>query len=181
MPPEDDSSDYGPGAMLRGLFGRPRGRSGRRWPGRRIFDHGALRLVVLGLLGEEPRHGYEIIKLLKDRFQGAYSPSPGSIYPILAQLAEAGMVEAQAQGARKLFALTDEGRAYLNSQRAEFEAIRSQLDETAAPIGRSDIGATIANFRRALFARMRHGELNAAQAERLRDILERARREIEAL
>ena len=167
--------------LFGGLFGGARAPFGRRWAGRRIFDHGALRLVVLGLIAEEPRHGYEIIKLMKDRFQGSYSPSPGSIYPILAQLAEAGMVEAQTIGARKLFALTDEGRAYLAAQRPQLEAIRAQLEQTAAPIGRSDLGATIVEFRRTLFSRMRRGELNGAQAERLRDILERARREIEAL
>lgn len=177
-----EDSDEGPSGLLRGLFGRARGGPfSRRWAGRRIFDHGALRLVVLGLIGEEPRHGYEIIKLLKDRFQGSYSPSPGSIYPILAQLAEAGMVEAQTVGTRKLFALTDEGRAYLDAQRPHLEAIRAQLDETSAPIGRSDLGATIAEFRRTLFSRMRRGELDTAQVERLRDILERARGEIEGL
>jgi DNA-binding PadR family transcriptional regulator len=173
MSPDDDAPDYGPGARFGGLFGRLRGR--------RLFDYGALRLMVLGLIGEEPRHGYEIIKVLTDRFQGAYSPSPGSIYPILAQLAEAGMVEAQVEGTRKLFTLTSEGRAYLESQRPEFEAIKSQFEGAAAPIGRSDLGATISDFRRALFSKMRRGALDGARAERLREILERARREIESI
>jgi DNA-binding PadR family transcriptional regulator len=175
------SDDDGPGGLFGGLFGRPRGGPFSRWSGRRVFDHGALRLLVLGLLGEEPRHGYEIIKLLKDRFQGSYSPSPGSIYPILAGLAEAGMVEAQIEGTRKLFTLTTEGRAWLEQQRPEFEAIMAQLEATAAPIGQSDLGATIIAFRRTLFTKMRRGALDGAQAIRLREILERARREIEAL
>ena len=182
-PPSDGetSRDCGPGAMFRGLFGRNRAEKSARWGGRRFFDHGALKLVVLGLVGEEPRHGYDIIRLLEERLQGAYSPSPGSIYPILAQLAEAGFVVAETQGTRKLFTLTDAGRAYLESQRPEFEAIKAQLEETAAPIGQSSLGEAISALRSALFAKVRNGALSAAQAERLGEILERARREIEAL
>ncbi len=146
-----------------------------------MFDHGALRLVVLGLVGEEPRHGYDIIRLLKERFQGAYSPSPGSIYPILAQLADAGFVQAETQGARKLFALTEAGRAYLEVQRPEFDAIKARLEETAGPAGQSSVAETIAAFRESLFGRMRSGALGGAEAEKLKDILERARREIESL
>ena len=167
--------------MFRGLFGRDRGEKFARWGGRRFFDHGALKLVVLGLVGEEPRHGYDIIRLLKERFQGAYSPSPGSIYPILAQLAEAGFVVAETQGARKLFTLTESGRAYLEAQRPEFDAIKAQLDETATPIGQSSLGEAIAAFRSAVFAKVRGGALSPSQADRLSEILERARREIESL
>jgi len=178
---DDTSADCGPGAMFRGLFGRGRAEKFARWGGRRFFDHGALRLVVLGLVGEEPRHGYDIIRLMKERFQGAYSPSPGSIYPILAQLAEAGLMQAETQGQRKLFTLTEAGKAYLEAQRPEFEAIKAQLDETANPIGKSSLGESIAAFRSTVFAKIRGGALTGAQAERLREILERARREIEAL
>ena len=181
-PSNDESArDCGPAAMFRGLFGRERGENFPRWGGRRFFDHGALKLVVLGLVGEEPRHGYDIIRLLEKRLQGAYSPSPGSIYPILAQLAEAGFVVAETQGTRKLFTLTETGRAYLESQRPEFEAIKTQLDETATPIGDSSLGEAIAAFRSALFAKIRGGALSPSQAQRLSEILESARREIESL
>ena len=167
--------------MFCGMFGRGRAEKLARWGGRRFFDHGALKLVVLGLVGEEPRHGYDIIRLLKERLQGAYSPSPGSIYPILAQLAEAGFVVAQTQGTRKLFTLTDAGRAYLESQRPEFDAIKAQLDETAAPIGQSSLGEALSSFRGAWFAKIRNGALSGPQAERLSEILARAQREIESL
>jgi len=182
-PPTDEMSarDCGPGAMFRGLFSRGRAEKFARWGGRRFFDNGALKLVVLGLVGEEPRHGYDIIRLMKERFQGAYSPSPGSIYPILAQLAEAGLMQAETQGQRKLFTLTEAGKAYLEAQRPEFEAIKAQLDETAGPIDQSSLGEAISAFRSAVFAKIRGGALSPAQARRLSEILERARAEIEAL
>ena len=97
-----------------------------------MFDSGALRLLVLGLIAEAPRHGYDIIRDLHDRFQGAYRPSPGSIYPILQTLAEAGLVTSETHGRQRLFAVTDEGRAYLVDQRAELAAINAQLEEARA-------------------------------------------------
>jgi len=180
-PPVDgeNSPECGPRAAMRGLFGRHRGGPFARWRGSRMFDSGALRLVVLGLIAEEPRHGYDIIRLLKARFQGSYSPSPGSIYPILQQLAEAGLVSSASHGPRRRFAVTDSGRAWLAGQRADLDAINAQLDEAAAPIGEQGLGEAIQAFRGALFAKMRKGALDAEQAGRLRDLLERARREIE--
>ena len=96
-----------------------------------MFDSGALRLLVLGLIAEAPRHGYDIIRDLHDRFQGAYRPSPGSIYPILQTLAEAGLVTSEMHGRQRLFAVSDEGRAYLAEQRAELAAINAQLAEAS--------------------------------------------------
>jgi DNA-binding PadR family transcriptional regulator len=176
-PPEE----CGPRAAFRGLFGRHRGGPFARWRGSRLFDSGALRLVVLGLIAEEPRHGYDIIRGLKARFQGTYSPSPGSIYPILQQLTEAGLVSPSSHGPRRRFSITEAGRTYLVEQRAELDAINAQLDEAAAPIGEQAIGEAIQAFRGALFAKMRQGALSAEQAGKLRDVLERARREIEEL
>ena len=124
----------GPAAAWRGVFGRHRGGPFARWRGPRMFDSGALRLLVLGLIAEAPRHGYDIIRDLHDRFDGAYRPSPGSIYPILQTLAEAGLVTSEAHGRQRLFAVTDEGRAYLDEQRVELDAINAQLKK---PRGRS--------------------------------------------
>src|SRR5271165_5192890 len=182
-PPGDHETrtECGPGAAFRGLFGRHRGGPFGRWRSGRMFDSGALRLVVLGLIADEPRHGYDIIRGLKGRFQGSYSPSPGSIYPILQMLADAGLVSSSSHGPRRLFTITEAGKAYLAGQRAELDAINAQLDEAAAPISEKAIGEAIHDFRGALFAKMRKGALNADQAGKLRDVLERARREIEEL
>ncbi len=182
-PPGDDDEvrDCGPQAAFRGLFGRHSSGPFGRWRGSRMFNSGALRLLVLGLIAEEPRHGYDIIRGLRARFQGSYSPSPGSIYPILQQLSEAGLVSSTAHGPRRRFAITEAGKAWLSEQSVELDAIRTQLDEAAAPIGEQAIGEAIRELRGALFSKMRKGALDAEQAGRLRDVLERARREIEEL
>ena len=164
-----------------GPFGRHRGGPFGRKRGGRVFDSGALRLVVLGLIGEEPRHGYDIIKGMKARFQGAYSPSPGAIYPILQLLEEAGLVASQSRGFRKLYAITDAGRVYLEEQRPELERILAQVNAAAAPIGVAAIGEAIQDFRAALFRKMRKGGLSDEQAAGIRDILRRAKDEIEKL
>lgn len=177
----DESAGFDPGAHWRGAFGRHHGGPFARWRGPRMFDSGALRLLVLGLIAEAPRHGYDIIRDLQDRFQGAYRPSPGSIYPILQTLAEAGFVTSEAHGRQRLFAVTDEGRAYLAEQRVEFDAINAQVAEAARPIGESAIGEAIQELRGALFDKLRKGALNSAQAAKLREALQRAKREIEEI
>ena len=127
------------GAAFHGLFGRDGGPFGRR-RGARMFDSGALRLLVLGLIAEQPRHGYDIIRGLRARFQGSYSPSPGSIYPILQQLSEAGFIASTAHGLRRRFAVTEAGKAWLAEQSSELSAIKAQVDNAAAPIGEQAIG-----------------------------------------
>ncbi len=180
-PPGDDDAPHecGPRAAFHGLFGRraPFGR-GR---GARMFDSGALRLLVLGLIAEAPRHGYDIIRDLRARFQGSYSPSPGSIYPILHQLSEAEFVASTSHGPRRRFAITEAGKAWLAEQSTELDAIKAQVANAAAPIGEQAIGESIRELREALFSKMRNGALDAKQAGRLRDVLERARRDIEDL
>jgi hypothetical protein len=96
-------------------------------------------------------------------------------------LADAGLVSSSSHGLRRLFTITEVGKAYLGGQRAELDAINAQLEEAAAPIGKKGIGDAIHDFRGALFAKMRRGALNAERAGKLRDVLERARREIEEL
>ena len=75
-----------------------------------VFGHGRLRLYLLKLLDESPRHGYEVIRLLQDRFLGVYSPSPGTIYPRLARLEEEGLVTHEVVDGKKVFSITDKGR-----------------------------------------------------------------------
>jgi DNA-binding PadR family transcriptional regulator len=107
-------------------LGRP-ARDGRRRhaPGR--AHAGDRRLIALALIAEQPRHGYEIIKVLEDKTDGWYSPSPGIVYPTLTYLEEAGYVTAQSEGAKKLYTITDEGRAYLDENRAFVDAVLERL------------------------------------------------------
>ena len=99
--------------------GRGHHRHGRR--SGRLFDHGELRLVVLKLISERPRHGYEIIKEIEDRVAGTYSPSPGVIYPTLTMLEELGHATLVESDGRKLYAITAEGSDYLAANRTAVE------------------------------------------------------------
>jgi DNA-binding PadR family transcriptional regulator len=96
----------------------------------RMLAQGDLRLIALALIAEQPRYGYEIIKLLEDKTAGWYSPSPGIVYPTLTYLEEAGYVTVQAEGAKKLYTITDEGRAYLEENRSFVDAVLERLAAT---------------------------------------------------
>lgn len=103
-----------------------------------VFGHGRLRLYLLKLLDEAPRHGYEVIRLLEDRFMGLYAPSAGTVYPRLARLEKEGLVTHSVEGGRKVYRLTDAGRAELEArldELADLETeLRSSLDAMAREI-----------------------------------------------
>src|SRR5215468_8479360 len=105
----------------------------------RMLATGDLRLIALALIAEQPRHGYEIIKVLEEKTAGWYSPSPGIVYPTLTFLEEAGYVTAQQEGSKKLYAITDEGRSHLAQNRDLAEAV---LERLAA------LGERVARWRR---------------------------------
>jgi DNA-binding PadR family transcriptional regulator len=115
---------FGPGGGFGGRHGMGGGEMMRAG---RMLAHGDLRLIALGLIAEQPRHGYEIIKVLEDKTGGWYSPSPGIVYPTLTYLEEAGYVTAQAEGAKKLYTITDEGRAYYEENRGFIETVLERL------------------------------------------------------
>ena len=118
---------------LRGFFGH-RGVGGPGGMGaddilraKRILAQGDLRLIALALIAEQPRHGYEIIKLFEEKTGDWYSPSPGIVYPTLTYLEEAGHVTASAEGSKKLYTITDEGRAWLEANRDVVDAVLDRL------------------------------------------------------
>jgi len=137
--PTDDDGGLDRRCMARGFGGR-RGHGFRHFgsgggpddfdfrSGRKISS-ADLQLLLLALLDERPRHGYDLIKAIEQRSNGFYSPSPGVIYPALTYLEEAGHTAPQPEGARKLYRLTDAGRAHLAERRAEADAIVRQLEE----------------------------------------------------
>lgn len=165
----------GGGGPFGGRHGGPFGGGGR---GRRMFDSGALRLVVLGLIAEEPRHGYDIIKALEQKFQGGYSPSPGSIYPMLQMLEEADLVVSQADGNKRLYSITDAGKAYLDDNKAELDRINARLDHASSRFSGAAIGEEARALTRDLFRRFRDGSLTPEQAKKVAEILAKARKDI---
>lgn len=182
MSGRDDGEGFGRGhgRGRGGPFGRHRGGPfGGRGP--RMFDPGALRLVVLGLIAEEPRHGYDIIKALEAKFQGAYSPSPGAIYPMLQMLEEADLVVSQADGNKRLFTITDAGRAYLAENAAELDRINAQIAQVAGRMGGVALGEELRSLRWMIHQRLRGGGWSPEQAEKARDILRKARAELDGL
>jgi DNA-binding PadR family transcriptional regulator len=96
-----------------------------------MLAQGDLKLLALALIAEQPRHGYELIKLIEEKTSGCYSPSPGVVYPTLTFLEEAGYVTAESEGAKKRYTITEEGRAYL----AENRDIANMVLERLAAIG----------------------------------------------
>ena len=95
-----------------------------------IFSHGSLRLYLLSLLAERPRHGYELIQALSDRFGGTYSPSAGTIYPRLAKLEEEGLVTKTTDGRKTVYVITDAGRTELAARAGELDAIESEVTDS---------------------------------------------------
>jgi DNA-binding PadR family transcriptional regulator len=149
-----------------GRGGRHRrgGRSGR------LFDHGELRLVVLALISEQPRHGYEIIKEIEDRVAGTYSPSPGVIYPTLTMLEELGQATVAESNGKKLYAITADGTAYLAANKIALDQAlqRMQSVNTAHGGGPApEIMRARENLKLALRLRESRGPLTEQQ---VRDI-----------
>ena len=117
---------------MRGM-GHGRGGPGRGGRIGRFLEHGDLRFVVLALIEEQPRHGYELIKELEERSGGAYRPSPGVVYPTLSLLEDEGFVrQAGGDTGRKLYEITDEGRAALDQNRPGVEAVFARMKDAAS-------------------------------------------------
>jgi DNA-binding PadR family transcriptional regulator len=136
----------------------------------RFLEHGDLRFVVLALLSEQPRHGYELIKELEDRTGGAYRPSPGVVYPLLAMLEDEGFIRpVEAEGGRKLFDVTDAGKDALEQNRAGVDAVFGRMEEASRGSRRAGPRLTRAmtNLGMALGERMRRGDITDAQIDRI--------------
>lgn len=120
-----------------------------------VFAHGRLRLYLLKLLDEAPRHGYEVIRLLEERFQGLYAPSAGTVYPRLAKLEAEGLVTHATEGGRKVYSITEAGRAELADRGGELAdlelEIRDSVTELAAEI-RNDVRGAAGDLRREMRA-----------------------------
>jgi DNA-binding PadR family transcriptional regulator len=150
--------------------------------GGRFFDQGGLRLVVLKLIADKPRHGYELIKALEEASGGAYSPSPGVIYPTLTLLEEMGFTTASdAGGGRKLFTITAEGQVHLETSSAMVKGIFEKMAAIAERAGafHPQIMRARENLRAALRLKMSRGALTTEQAEAVATALDAAAKAVE--
>jgi DNA-binding PadR family transcriptional regulator len=101
-----------------------------------VFSHGMLRLYLLKLLDESPRHGYDVIRLLEDRFMGLYAPSPGTIYPRLQRLEAEGLVTQSQEGGRKVYRITDAGRQELAGRHEELDELETEIRSSVHGLAR---------------------------------------------
>ncbi len=160
-----------------GRFGRHRERRAGR-----IFDQGDLRFVILKLISEAPRHGYEIIKAIEDKVGGAYSPSPGVIYPTLTLLEELGYVTVEsAEGGKKLYRITDAGKAELEERKGVVDGIFQRMSDLHerfdGPAPR--IARAMKNLSSAIALRMRAGPVSAEQLDTLVAAIDEAAAKVE--
>jgi len=157
------------------------GRHGLR--GGRFFDRGDLRYVLLHLISEKPRHGYELITAIEEKFGGMYSPSPGIVYPTLTLLEELGHVQSETGASTKrLYSITDAGRAFLDTNRALVDSILRRMAELSQTYGGGpapEIIRAMQNLRLALSIRLGRGPLTQDQVRAITAALDRVAGDIE--
>lgn len=153
--------------------------------GKRRFDRGDLKFVILDLLSEGPRHGYDIIRALEERFHGLYSPSPGSVYPTLQLLEDQEYVTSDQQEGKRVYTITDAGRAFLKERASTMDDIRARMAERWGPGSGPELRDLMDEVRQVgqtLFAQAGSGALrDPSTIRRLREVVARARTEIEAI
>ncbi len=183
----------GPGPWSAGFgpfhfdFGGPPGGSGRGRRGRRgrMFESGQLRLVLLKLIADEPRHGYDLIRAIEALTGGDYAPSPGVVYPTLTLLQDMGLIEeAPGEGARKPFQVTDEGRAHLEQNARDVDELFERLEAAGSHRRRSqrpEIGRAVGNLMAALKNRVAQEGWNEDLLNEVIDILDDAAQRIERI
>ncbi len=180
---ERNSGDWGEHFAERGLGGFGSGRG--RGPRRRMFAGGELRLLLLRLVSDESRHGYELIKAIDELTGGNYAPSPGVVYPTLSLLVDEGLLEQHGEEAgRKSFAVTDAGRGELAGKAEAAEALIARLRNLAdAPAhdGTVPIRRAMGNLMAALRGRMCSASLETETIHAIVDLLDDAAKRIERL
>lgn len=170
------------GAWFWGGHGRGRGGPFRRG---RVFEQGDLKYVILRLLSEKPRHGYEIIKELEEKFGGAYAPSAGTVYPTLALLEDMGYASvALEEGGKKVYSITPEGLKYLDENKSAVEDIFERIQDFGTSFlsdAMMDVNRAFGRVARATYTTLPWQSGDKSVTSALKDILERAASEIEEL
>jgi len=167
-----------------GDWGDGRGRGGRRGRGR-MFDGGELRLLLLRLIADEPRHGYDLIRAIEELSHGAYAPSPGVVYPTLTMLQDMDLIEeAKSESARKVFAATKDGTAHLKEHAEEVDGLLERLKEAGSDnrkAGGAPIKRSVASLLSALWHRVTREDADDEVMHKIAAILDEAAQKIERL
>jgi DNA-binding PadR family transcriptional regulator len=167
------------------FWGGPRRGRGGPFRGGRMFEQGDLKYVILQLLDEKPRHGYEIIKELEDRFGGTYSPSPGTVYPTLTMLEDLGYARGiQEEAGRKIYEITAEGKAYLAENRNTVDDIFERIAEFGSSFfsgAMMEVNQAFKNVGRATYATAPRHMRDAERLRKIKEALERTAKEIEEI
>jgi DNA-binding PadR family transcriptional regulator len=167
-----------------GAFWAGRGKSrGGPFGGGRMFDQGHLKYVILGLLAEKPRHGYEIIKEIEEKFGGMYSPSPGTVYPTLTMLEDLGYARVMPEpSGKKVYEITDEGRAHLAENKPLMDDILEKISDFAQNVfgePMMEVHRGFKNIGRAIYGK--NSQRTPEQVKKIIEILHRASAEIDAV
>jgi len=174
---------FGPGGFHFDFGEGSRGWGGHRRDRKRMFEGGELRLVLLKLIADEPRHGYELIKAIEEMTGGEYAPSPGIVYPTLTMLEDMGLIaEKKSKDSKKVYEATDEGRAHLGENQEEVDELIERLEELGHHRRRGqrpEIGRAIGNLMTALRNRIAHEGWNDQLLDEVVDILDEAAQRIE--
>ncbi len=152
------------------------GRDGRL---ARLFEHGDLKMLILHLIAEKPRHGYEIIKAIEDLAGGAYAPSPGVIYPTLTLLEDIGQIASTAEGNRKSYAITDPGKTALAENQPAVTAILERIAATKPREAAMPVMRAMENIKTALRLKLGGDALSPETVRKVADALDEAARKIE--
>jgi DNA-binding PadR family transcriptional regulator len=156
--------------------------AGRRGIGFKVFDRGDLKYVILRLLSKKPMHGYEVMRALEEESCGCYSASPGSVYPTLQMLEDQGYVVCDEQEGKKVYSITDEGRAFLEENGDLVDDILERVSDFTDRFFRTEMRDLSRSFRRLAqitFERGVRWSETPEELERIKEILDRAIREIE--
>jgi DNA-binding PadR family transcriptional regulator len=178
---------WGPGGGAWSFDWGNGGPGGRGPRGRRMFEGGELRLVLLRLIADQPRHGYDLIRAIEEMTHGTYAPSPGVVYPTLTMLQDMGLIEesaATAGSTRKLFTVTAEGRAHLAEKAEEIDSLMGRLSGAGAEqrrAGGAPIKRAVGNLLSALWHRVTREEMDEDRLHEIAEILDEAARKIERL
>jgi DNA-binding PadR family transcriptional regulator len=188
-----------PAAILAmGLGGRGHGGWGRGWGDgaewggrgggrgrRRVLDSGELRLVLLKLIADQPRHGYDLIRAVEEMTHGEYAPSPGVVYPSLTMLQDMGLIdEVKTEGSRKAFEITADGKDHLAEKEEEVDALLERLKDLGSDqrkAGGAPIKRSIANLLSALWHRATREDADEGTLHKIAAILDEAAQKVERL